>query len=268
MELRKFAEQVLLEGDLNTKLTVSPEPMSDASPGEALRVKEPTRSDDLVFAPRRSAPKMPSDQSLLDPIKRAVAHHILANHELQALEVMAWTLLAFPDAPTEFRLGLARIMIDEQRHTRMHAERAAKLGIRFGELPVNCYIWNKAMEFGNVLEYIAGLPLVFEGRNLDHTLELEKAFLKVDDARSAHIMRAIHDDEIEHVRFGLEWFRKLKPDEMSDWDAFEKHLHWPLRPHKAKGEEFQREARELTGMSEEFINRLESAEDELKKKKS
>jgi uncharacterized ferritin-like protein (DUF455 family) len=268
MELREFAEQVLLQGDLKTKLTVSPEPMSDDSPGDALRVKEPTRSDELVFAPRRSAPKMPSDQSLLDPAKRAVAHHILANHELQALEVMAWTLLAFPDAPTEFRLGLARIMIDEQRHTRMHAERAAKLGIRFGELPVNCYIWNKAMEFENVLEYLAGLPLVFEGRNLDHTLELEKAFKKVGDERSAHLMRAIHDDEIEHVRFGLEWFRKLKPEEMTDWDAFENHLHWPLRPHKAKGEEFQREAREQTGMSEEFINRLESAEDELKKKKT
>ncbi|MBT5020463.1 MAG: DUF455 domain-containing protein, partial [Planctomicrobium sp.] len=79
MELREFAEQVLLQGDLKTKLTVSPEPMSDDSPGDALRVKEPTRSDELVFAPRRSAPKMPSDQSLLDPAKRAVAHHILAN---------------------------------------------------------------------------------------------------------------------------------------------------------------------------------------------
>lgn len=266
MELREFAECVLLQGDLDLKLTTSPEPVTDRFPGEALRVAEPVRSPDLVFAPRRAAPKMPSDQSLSDPHKRAVAHHILANHELQALEVMAWTLLAFPHAPSEFRTGLARIMVDEQRHTRMHAERAAKLGVRFGEFPVNCYIWKKAMEFENVLDYLAGLPLVFEGRNLDHTLELEAAFLAAKDERSAHLMRAIHNDEIEHVRFGLEWFRKLKPNDLSDWDAFEQHLHWPLRPHKAKGDEFQREARQATGMTDDFIERLEAAEDELKQK--
>ncbi len=259
MEIREFAELILLSPDLSTKIESTHASFTDCSPGESLRVSEPKRSSELCFAPPRAAPKMPAPGALNDSRKRAVAHHILANHELQALEVMAWTLLAFPDAPTEFRLGVARIMGDEQRHTRMHAERAAKLGVRFGELPVNCYIWKKAMEFENVLDYLAGLPLVFEGRNLDHTIELETAFLNVDDQRSARIMRTIHNDEIEHVRFGLEWLRKLKPDALSDWEAFEQHLHWPLRPVKARGDDFQREARRQAGMTDEFIDKIETA---------
>lgn len=262
MELREFAQRVLCQKELALKVMPVSETFTDQSPGDALRLSEPVRSTDLIFAPPRTAPRMPPPGALTDPLKRAVTHHILANHELQALEVMAWTLLAFPEAPTDFRLGLAHIMADEQRHTRMHAERAAKLGIEFGQLPVNCYIWKKAMGFECVLDYLAGLPLVFEGRNLDHTLELEAAFLNVGDQRSARIMRTIHDDEIEHVRFGLDWLRKLKPDHLDDWDAFEQHLHWPLRPVKAKGDVFQRTARELAGMSTDFIDRLQAAEDD------
>jgi hypothetical protein len=32
---------------------------------------------------------MPHPETFADPKRRAVAHHIMANHELQALEVMA-----------------------------------------------------------------------------------------------------------------------------------------------------------------------------------
>jgi hypothetical protein len=49
---------------------------------------------------------MPAAGAFHDPARRAVAHHIMANHELQALEVMAWTLLAFPEAPAAFRRGM------------------------------------------------------------------------------------------------------------------------------------------------------------------
>jgi len=262
MEIRMFAEQVLLSDDLEQKLSPAPGDWSDRQPGPARRFDEPVRPLNLQFAPRRTAPSLPSPAAFANQEKRGIAHHIMANHELQALEVMAWTLLAFPDAPSDFRHGVALIMADEQRHTRMHIERAAKLGRTFGSLPVNCYIWKKAMSFTSVLDYLAGLPLVFEGANLDHTLELAQAFSAAGDERSAALMRIIHRDEIEHVRFGLDWLRKLKPDHLSDWEAFDSHLHWPLRPVKAKGENFQKEARLQAGMSEDFIARLEQASDD------
>lgn len=259
MELRRFAEMVLLQPDLELKLQRVREEFTDEQPGTALRVLEPSRPENLKFAERRAAPPMPHPETFADPARRALAHHIMANHELQALEVMAWTLLAFPEAPTEFRLGLARIMQDEQRHTQMHIERAAALGLKFGDRKVNCYIWKKALEFSSVLDYLAGLPLTFEGRNLDHTLEFEGYFLAVDDPKSAAMMRQIHKDEIEHVAFGYEWLRRLKPDGLSDWEAYSQSLHWPLRPEKSIGDTFDWESRVAAGMSLEFIERLRAS---------
>lgn len=259
MELRAFAEQVLLSDSLDQKLARVRDEFTDANPGTELRVSEPARPANLKFARRREAPAMPHPDTFPDPRRRAIAHHIMANHELQALEVMAWVMLAFPAAPESFRLGLAHVMQDEQRHTLMHMERAASLGAPFGDLPVNCYIWKKALTFQSVLEYLAGLPLTFEGRNLDHTLEFEEYFLKAGDPKSAAIMRTIHRDEIAHVAFGLEWLRRLKPQNQSEWDAYVENLHYPLRPDKSVGDVFHVEPRLAAGMTAEFVERLRTS---------
>lgn len=261
MELRAFAERILLTPDLDAKLAPAGEAFTDAAPGPVLRVERPARSGELQFGARKTAPAMPARERLGEPKQRGIAHHIMANHELQALESMAWVLLAFPEAPAEFRLGMAGVMADEQRHTRMHVERARKLGVTFGEFPVNWYIWRKTLELRSVLEYVACLPLVFEGANLDHSLEFAEMFEGAGDQRSGQLMRVIHRDEIEHVRFGLEWLRRLKPEGQSDWEAFATSLHYPLRPSKSRGVTFQRDARREAGMTDEFLDRLEQAAD-------
>lgn len=262
LELREFAESVLLQPELAIKLLPPPGELTDAEPGSARRITLPARPQNLRFAARRTAPAMPKAAALTDPARRAVAHHIMANHELQALEVMAMVLLAFPDTPPDFRAGMARIMLDEQRHTRMHIQRCAELGIEFGHFPVNGWIWNKAQDYRTPMEYVAGLPLVFEGANLDHTAEFESYFVTAGDRRSAAIMRAIHKDEIRHVEFGMTWLRRWKRPEQSDWDAWQSSLRWPIRPTKARGDLFQRDARRAAGLSEEFIARLEQADDQ------
>ncbi len=256
MELRTFAERILLSSSMGAKLEPLGGAIEDREPGLAVRIETPSRPEHLQFAAPRTTPSMPHPLALSDEYKRAVAHHIMANHELQALEVMAWVLLAFPDAPAEFRTGMARVMADEQRHTRMHIERAARLGLEFGQLPVNCYIWKQTRSFETLLDYLAVLPLVFEARNLDHTLELEKAFLAVNDPRSAALMRRIHEDEIEHVAFGMHWLRTLKQPTDTEWEAYCSHLKWPMCVTKSVGDEFQREARLQSGMSPEFIDRV------------
>ena len=257
MELRAFAERILLSPSIEAKLEPLDAPVEDREPGLAVRIETPARPEHLRFAAPRTTPAMPHPLALGEGSKRAVAHHIMANHELQALEVMAWVLLGFPDAPAEFRAGLARVMADEQRHTRMHMERSSRLGLEFGQLPVNCYIWKQTRSFETLLDYIAVLPLVFEARNLDHTLELEKAFLAVGDPRSAALMRRIHEDEIEHVAFGMHWLRTLKRPTDTEWEAYCSHLKWPMNSTKSYGEEFQRGARLRAGMSAQFIDRID-----------
>ena len=176
MELSEFAGQILKSSSIAAKLVPLEGEATDAAPGPAVRISLPARPPELQFCRRRETPShFPRPDTFADPRRRAVAHHIMANHELQALEVMAFVLRAFPEAPAEFRAGLVRVMADEQRHTRLHLERLAELGMVFGALPVNGYFWRKAQEFQSVLDYVVGLPLTFESRNLDHTLEFEKA---------------------------------------------------------------------------------------------
>jgi len=256
LELCEFASRVLLSAEIATKVARLNEPLTDTVEHSVERVCEPTRSPGLQFAQRRTAHALPKAIALKNPARRAVAHHIMANHELQALEVMAMVVLAFPEAPAEFRKGLGEIMQDEQRHTRLHVQRAEELGVTFGDLPVNGYIWQKAMEYSTVLEYICGLPLVFEGGNLDHTMEFEHYFVDAGDRRSAAIMRAIHRDEIRHVEFGMDWLRRLKPAGMDDFTAWKQNLRWPLRPSKARGKFFQEEPRRQAGMTDKFIEEL------------
>jgi uncharacterized ferritin-like protein (DUF455 family) len=258
MELSEFADRVLQSEAIAHKLAPLEGEATDAAPGPAVRQSLPARPPELRFCGRRESPPMPHPETLSDPRRRAIAHHIMANHELQALEVMAFVLRAFPEAPTEFRVGLARIMQDEQRHTRLHLDRLAELGMRFGDIPVNGYFWSKAQEFKSLLDYLAGLPLTFEGRNLDHTLEFEERFRRAGDDKSAGVMRAIHRDEIQHVAFGVHWLRLLKPADQSEWEAYESALRWPLRPEKSRGKSFHREPRLAAGMSPEFVDRLEA----------
>jgi uncharacterized ferritin-like protein (DUF455 family) len=258
MELHEFADRILQSEAIADKLAPLDGEATDTVPGPAARPVLPARLPALRFCGRRESPPMPHPDTLVDPRRRATAHHIMANHELQALEVMAFVLRAFPDAPAEFRLGLARIMQDEQRHTRLHLDRLAELGMWFGDIPVNGYFWSKAQEFKSLLDYLAGLPLTFEGRNLDHTLEFEEWFERAGDDKSAGVMRAIHRDEIQHVAFGVHWLRLLKPADQSEWEAYESALQWPLRPEKSRGKSFHREPRLAAGMSPEFVDRLEA----------
>ena len=59
MEIRSFAERVLLTPQIEVKLAPVEEPFSDISPGAPLRVEAPARPENLRFAPRRTTPASP-----------------------------------------------------------------------------------------------------------------------------------------------------------------------------------------------------------------
>ena len=99
MSIREFAERVLLSESLEQKLEPPADDLVDSDPGVAVRVEWPGRPPELAIAPPGTTPKMPALGGLQRIQARAIAHHIMANHELQALEVMGMVVCAFPDAP-------------------------------------------------------------------------------------------------------------------------------------------------------------------------
>src|SRR5207248_771837 len=127
---------------------------------------------------------MPRATSLASPRKRAICLHFFANHELQALELMAFALLAWPAAPAGFRRGVAETLRDEQRHTALYLARMEELGLRFGEIPVTDYFWAQSKWWRTPLHYVAALSLGFEGGNLDRAPMYEELFRAAGDESS------------------------------------------------------------------------------------
>lgn len=261
MEIRELALRVLQSEDIDVKLASAlggtPGDLTDESPGPAFRAEGPGRPPGLRFRTRIAVPGI---EGMPDPAQRPRILHALANHELQAAELFAWALLAFPDAPPDFRRGLLRILNDEQRHTRMYIARIEAAGARFGDYPVNGYFWSKVPDIHSPLQFLCAMSLTFENANLDHTEEYAEAARRAGDLKTAAVIEQVQQDEIEHVRFGWTWLQVLKREEESAWDAFRSNLTWPLRPVKAKGKTFNREGREAAGLDAEFIRRLEESE--------
>jgi uncharacterized ferritin-like protein (DUF455 family) len=257
MEIRDFARTIVLTEDIDRKLTPPPGELTDAEPGPPFRPNAPGRPPNLRFQTRIGVPSL---EGMPDPAQRRRILHALANHELQAAELFAWALLAFPDTPPEFRRGLLHILEDEQRHTRMYIARMEDAGARFGDYPVNGYFWGKVETITTPLRFLCAMSLTFENANLDHTEDYAEAARRAGDQKTAAVIDRVHLDEIEHVRFGWTWLQVFKKEDESAWDAFQANLTWPLRPAKARGPAFHREGREAAGLDPEFIRRLEESE--------
>ncbi len=255
-EIRDFALAVVTAESLEAKLTFPTVELSDDTPGEPYRAPGPGRPPGLAICSAREL-RVPPIEGFADRAQRPRILHALANHELQAAELFAWALLAFPEAPADFRRGLLHILGDEQRHTRMYVARVEAAGARFGDFAVNGYFWNKTEAIRSPLDFICAMSLTFENANLDHTVEYAEAARRAGDAKTAAVIERVERDEIEHVRFGWRWLQVLKSDDESAWHAYRDHLTWPLRPARARGKVFHRRGREAAGLDDDFIRRLE-----------
>ena len=255
MELRRFAERVLLGNRLEDKLVVGT-PFSDRRPGDSMVVPYPARPAELAFPAGRIKDVLPGSSVLHRDEERGRLLHRFANHELLALEIMAATLLRFPDAPAPFRLGLAATMAEEQLHLGLYLSRMRALGVQPGEIPVNDYFWRCMADIATPFDYAVRMALCFEQANLDFTLKYQQAFVQLGDNVTASILQRVYDDEVGHVRLGLHFFRMWKPTGRSDWEAFEAALPHPLSPARAKAEPFDRAGRERAGFDGDFVANL------------
>lgn len=257
MTAREFAYQIVTCDTLAGKLAPPPE-LGDAAfadAGPPLRLAAPGRPARLPIVPGRQT-RVPPLAGMRDPPQRARILHALANHELQAIELFAWAVLAFPDAPIAFRRGLVAILADEQRHLQLYLGRLAAHGVEFGDQPVTGHFWNKLDHLTGPCELVCAMNLTFENANLDFAGDYAAAARAAGDEATAAALDQVHADEIGHVHFGWVWLGRLAGGD--PWQAYLAHVKPPLGPHRARGARFDREARRRAGFDEAFIAALEA----------
>lgn len=254
----EFAARVVGSTDLDEKLAPPPRDLLDEDRGSGDAPRRPGRPEDLRIVPGREANVPPlAGWNDLDQRRRIL--HSLANHELQATELFAWALLAFPDAPDGFRAGLLEILREEQVHTRLYRHRLAALGGRFGEHPVSGLFWNRLADIQTPAEFVAALSLTFENANLDHAPEAAAVARAHGDEETARVLDRVARDEVRHVAFGATWLPRLAAGGGDLWSLYRDHLRWPLHPGRARGTKFREEPRREAGLDNAFIRGLAAA---------
>lgn len=256
MNAHGFAHQIVTGNTLAQKLAAPPPELSFAGAPPALRIARPGRPDNLRIVPGRHA-RVPPIEGMRDPAQRVRILHALANHELQAVELFAWALLAYPETPASFRRGLVAILGDEQRHLAAYLRRIEALGAQFGDHPVTGHFWNQIDQFSGPLEFVCAMGLTFEQANLDFCGDYAAAARGCGDQATADVLDQVHSDEIRHVRFAWIWLQRLAGD-TPPWDAYNAHVRFPLGPARARGAHLDREARRRAGIDESFIAALDA----------
>lgn len=257
MEISEWALKILTSESLSDKLS-APGALTDLFPGNPILIEEPARSHELRLQKYNKKEKLPPLHELKHRDQKIICLHRFAGHELLAVEIMAYTLLAFPSAPASFRKGLAHTLQEEQGHVRLYMQRIEALGGNFGDLPLYRHFWIQTKFLYSPLHYVSTMPLTLEMANLDFAPIYGKAFLQGGDKASSDLMATILNDEIAHVRFGVQWLKKLKPKEINEWEAWEETIKTMLlTPRRAKGPHFNAESRKKAGVSLSWIHKLQ-----------
>lgn len=256
MELKEWATRILSADTLAEKF-LAPSHLTDFDPGPPIFWETPSRPRGMEFARHCKEDKLPTFRDHHAKDNRAVCLHRFAGHELLAVEIMAYALLAFPNAPKTFRRGIAHTLKEEQGHVRLYMQHMERLGIHFGDLPLYKHFWKQVPYLKTPIQYISVMALTFEMANLDFAPLYRDSFNRHNDNESANLMQQIIDDEISHVSFGMHWFQRFKPmNQFSDFENYQKALPSILSPKRAKGFVFQSELRQNARVPSDWIEQL------------
>ena len=257
MEIREWATRVLSADTMEEKL-LTPSLLTDQDPGPPLFWKTPTRPAGMGFSRHNREDKLPTFQYHHSKDNRAICLHRFGGHELLAVEIMAYALLAFPEAPRAFRKGVANTLKEEQEHVRLYMAQMERLGVKFGDLPLFCHFWKQVPYLKTPIQYLSVMALTFEMANLDFAPLYRDSFARHDDPESAKLMEQIIKDEISHVSFGMHWFKKLRPgNEADDFTIWKEELPPILNPKRGKGFVFNEENRLKSRVPQDWISQLQ-----------
>lgn len=216
-----------------------------------------------AWAMCKGSDRLPKLAALHDPAARARCLARFAHHELCAVELFAWALLAFPDAPPALRRGFVGALEEEQEHLRLYLGRLAALGDA-GPMPPHAdYLWQQASRIREsehpLASFLCAMGLTLEQANLDYTLLYRDAFRSAGDEEGAQVLQRVHDDEIRHVALAAHWLPRVAPDVGDEVERYTRHVPFPLSPVRAKARRFDVAARRRAGLGDAFIAHIRDA---------
>lgn len=263
MDLRAYCLGILRGGELEDKrrppLHADGSPLDD-DPGPPLLLDAPARVPRLALT--TGSGRLPALRSLRETSARQACLERFAHHELQAIELFAWALLAFPEAPAPLRRGWVSTLQDEQEHLDLYLDRLATLGGSLGDRPLSGYLWSHVARIVEaddpLLAFLCAVGLTYEQANLDFTLTYRDGFAAVGDDETATVLQRVHDDEVRHVALAMRWLRQLDPDH-HDVAAYDRNVPFPLGAARAKGRNFLAEPRRRAGLSAAFVEHVSNA---------
>lgn len=254
--VERWAHDYVVSVDLGHKLQPPPPPDGwEASPSPR-RDLRPGRPPQLVPVDR--ADKTPRPGALVHPRQRARLLHAFLHHELQAAELFAWAILAFPAAPRELRAGFAQTLLDEARHMRLYAGQLERLGFPIGSFPVRDWFWERVPACAEPAQFVAVMALGLEAANLDHAATWSDRLRAAGDDEAADVQARVGAEEEAHVRFGATWYARLTGG--LDFDTWAADLPAPLSPTLFRGDPVRRSARSRAGIGPAFLDALEAWE--------
>ncbi|MBL8859823.1 MAG: DUF455 family protein [Planctomycetes bacterium] len=242
---------------------LSPSPTPDTAlesawdpAASACRIAQPGRPPEWTITTRSGS--TPRGQALRDPAARAKLLHRFVHHELQAAELFAWAVLAFPETPRAFRTGLVRLCREELAHLELYLNHMRALGFDFGAEPVRDWFWERVPTCVDAAAFVALQGIGLEGANLEHSARFALQFRAAGDEAGARILERVERDEIAHVAFARQWFERFTGRPLT-FDAWCAHLPAPLTPSVLQGRPINRAARLAAGLDDAFLDKLSAA---------
>jgi uncharacterized ferritin-like protein (DUF455 family) len=186
--------------------------------------------------------------------------HDLASIELQAMELGVRTLVEFPEAPEAFKEELIAITISEADHLRMCLEGIEALGHKWGDWPVHSALWRAVAPEDSLLDRILIVHRYLEGSGLDAGDTLIRRLEGTSGKSSIQkIVKQINFEEIGHVHFGSEWYRKICLQEKLDHGAdFVQRMNSLRLRLPKRVEPVNRQLRSQAGFTDEEIQYFEN----------
>ena len=83
------------------------------------------------------------------------------------------------------------------------------MGFKWGDWPVNCGLWTAVSDHDSLIDRVIIVHRYLEGSGLDAGDTLLRRLAGVDAKGVQKALKIINDEEVGHVMFGSNWYRKF-----------------------------------------------------------